>query len=73
MAGETGNLGTYVSDIASVERKVSVALLDTVEEVEHSECLDSEQRAEIYTILQTLKAETKAHEPLIEKLASRLK
>ncbi|HUT61049.1 MAG TPA: hypothetical protein VNA25_24645 [Phycisphaerae bacterium] len=65
----TGN-GQYVSaDIplaaAHVEDELARSLSRTSRQVAQAECFDDEQRAEVYTILQALRADTNAHQELL--------
>ncbi len=64
-------LGSYQKEIAAaagVEDQLAATLSCTSDELNHMECLDEEQRAEIYTILQTLKSDTQAHRAVAGKL-----
>ena len=42
----------------------------TKREVQHTECLDGEQRAEVYTILDALKNDTDAHREVVGRWIS---
>ncbi len=47
------------------------SLLDsTSREIAHSECLESEERAEVYTILEIIKADTHRHRQIIGRYVS---
>ena len=52
-------------DLARIEQ----GLVDTVQaaarEVQHTECLDDEQRAEVYSILHALRNDTEAHRQIV--------
>jgi len=64
----TGAMGNYKADMetmARLENQLAAVLGATAEEVDHMECFDEEQRAEIYTILQTLKTDTSQHRALL--------
>lgn len=50
---------------AALEEELSDALRRTAEEIAHAECLDEEQRAEVYTILDTLRADTRMHRRVV--------
>ena len=50
-----------MSQAARLESRLADALTDTAEEVARTECFDSEQRAEVYAILDTLRADSQAH------------
>ncbi len=71
-----GAEGQYVSDVAGIHRledKLAATLIKTADEVAHSECFDAEQRAEVYTILEALKANTETHRAMAKQLAVKLK
>ena len=61
-----------VSALRSVEEQLAATLAETAEEFAHVECLDTEQRAEIYAILEMLKVDTDAHRALIDVLKRQL-
>lgn len=48
-----------------LEDELSDAIRRTAEEIAHAECLDEEQRAEVYTILDTLRADTQTHRRVV--------
>ena len=48
-----------------LEEELSVSIRRTTEEMAHAECLDEEQRAEVYTILETLRSDTKTHRQVV--------
>ena len=62
MAGEAAN---SISAIANVEAQIAAALAATANEVARAECFDTEQRSEIYAILQTMKNDCEAHRSLV--------
>ena len=64
---------TDVAQMASLEDKLAATLTETADEVARSECFDAEQRAEVYTILKTLKANTETHRAMVKLLAGKLK
>ena len=45
----------------SAEEKLAISLGTTKRELAHAECFDDEQRAEVYTILETLESDGNAH------------
>ncbi|MCE5277384.1 MAG: hypothetical protein ABFD92_12220 [Planctomycetaceae bacterium] len=48
-----------------------VSLLDsTSREIAHSECLESEERAEVYTILEIIKSDTRRHRQMVGRYVS---
>jgi len=55
-----------------VEAGIVQALSDSADELAHSECFDQEQRAELYTILESIKADTANHQKMIDLLAAKL-
>ncbi len=65
MTAVKDNSGRIFSDLARIEQ----GLVDTVQaaarEVQHTECLDDEQRAEVYSILHALKNDTEAHRQIV--------
>ena len=48
-----------------LEEQLSDALRGAAEEVAHAQCLDEEQRAEVYTILDALRADTQTHRRVV--------
>jgi hypothetical protein len=62
-----------VAKMASLENGLAAMLMQASYEVARSECLDVEQRAEVYTILKTLKANTETHCAMVRQLARQLK
>ena len=58
--------------IAGMENQLVDKLGEAKREVAHAECFDSEQRAEVYTILDALEADTNAHKKAINTLQLRL-
>jgi len=73
MSGADGQEGTETARIAAMEDRLAATLMTTAHEVAHAECFDSEQRAEVYAILETLKANTETHRAMIELLARKIK
>ena len=64
----TNLFGRYlseVSDAAKLERQLSLALGQYVDDLAHAECFDTEKRSELYTILSTLRSETIAHNEML--------
>ena len=59
-----------VAALAGMERQLAETLVRTAGEVSHIQCLDNEQRAEIYAILQALKLDTEAHHSLASMLST---
>ena len=59
------NSAHLFGDLARIEQE----LVDTVQaasrEVQYTECLDDEQRAEVYSILHALRNDTEAHRQIV--------
>ena len=70
MSGLQGEFVTQLSAVAGMEDQLVATLARAANEVAHSECFDSEQRAEVYTILDTLKADTAAHKSAVGQWVS---
>jgi len=71
-SGHSGVRGNFQA-AANVEEQLAATLMATSEEIAHSDCLDVEERAEVYTIVQAILADTHVHRRTIELLAGRLK
>ena len=56
------------SAVRTIEAQLESALREVVDEIERVECFDSEQRAEVYTILQAMLSDCRAHRAVIERL-----
>ena len=65
MSGTFGNYHSDVSNVAGIEQQLALTLSIAAKAVDHMDCFDSEQRSEIYTILQTLRQDTAAHCTLV--------
>ena len=65
-----GNAAADASNVVSLEDRLAATLDETSREVAHTECFDPEQRAEIYTILAILKADTNAHRETVGRYVS---
>ena len=65
MTSASDNSGHLLGDLARIEQ----GLVDTVQaasrEVQYTECLDDEQRAEVYSILHALRNDTEAHRQIV--------
>jgi hypothetical protein len=55
-----------------LERKLEAILVQTAREIAHTECLDPEQRAEVYTIVESLQHDTATHHAMAEKVVRHL-
>ena len=71
MQGQGSVQGT-VQALAGVESQLSAILTATSDEIAHSECLDVEDRAEVYAILGAIQADTEVHRQAINLLSHRL-
>lgn len=56
-----------------IEEQLAVKIGETSNEVAHTECFDTEERAEVYSILEALKLGTEAHRTQVKLLAKRLR
>ncbi len=65
-----GNLSADTPNVAGMEDKLMATLVETSREVSHTESFDPEQRAEVYTILEILRADMDAHRKIIGRYAS---
>lgn len=63
---------TDMQQMTALEDGLAATLTETADDIAHSECFDYEQRAEVYTILRTLTANTEQHRAMAEILAARL-
>lgn len=70
MSGAPGSYASDVSNVARFEKQLATALGRSVDELDHAECFDFEQRSELYTILHTLKSETDAHCAMVGRWVS---
>jgi len=65
--------GSQTSALVQLEAELANALLQVAEDIEHAECFDEEERAEVYTILRAMLADSKVHRDLLEKLGQHLR
>jgi hypothetical protein len=56
-----------MSAIARLEDKLAAELIIAAGAVSRADCFDHEQRAELYAILEALKADTQAHRTVVGK------
>jgi hypothetical protein len=73
MAEAKAMASTYVAEMGLLADKLNATLTETSDDVAHTESFDPEQRAEIYTILDTLKANSETHRAMVKLLIRRLK
>jgi len=59
----------HLSDLVKVENDVAEILEEMSYELEHLECFDREQRAELHTILRAIQADTRTHHDIVSSLA----
>ncbi|MHC4561508.1 MAG: hypothetical protein ACYS8X_01910 [Planctomycetota bacterium] len=59
------------SAIRAIEDQLAATLTETADEIEHSECFDSEERSEVYTILKAMLSDSTEHRDLLTRLAAR--
>jgi hypothetical protein len=59
--------------MTSLEKGLAVTLTQTSKEIAHSECLDIEQRAEVYSIIEAIRANSQTHQAVVRQLAEKLK
>ncbi|HOD80392.1 MAG: hypothetical protein BWX88_01556 [Planctomycetes bacterium ADurb.Bin126] len=62
--------GADVSGMVGLEDQLAAALSKAANEMARLECIDNEQRSEIYTILQAMQADTEAHRSLVGQWVS---
>ncbi|MBT3200932.1 MAG: hypothetical protein HN350_13575 [Phycisphaerales bacterium] len=65
MTSVNNNSGGLFSDLARIEQGLVDTVLAASKEVGYTECLDDEQRAEVYSILHALRNDTEAHQQLV--------
>ena len=68
-----GQAAGGVTGMTSMEDGLRAALLETADEVAHAECFEPEQRAEVYTILKTLRTNTDTHRAMVELLSHKMR
>ena len=56
----------------SLEDDLAALLAEAADEVSRAECFDEEQRAEVYTILNTLQADAEIHRGIVHLLHQRI-
>jgi hypothetical protein len=60
---------TELSEINELQEQLTAMLVETLDEVQHIDCLDHEQRAEVYTILKALQADARLHSRVLSVLS----
>ena len=54
-----------LADLPRIEQELVDTVQAASQEVRYSECLDEEQRAEVYSILHALRSDTEAHRRIV--------
>jgi hypothetical protein len=57
--------GHLFGDLARIEQGLVDTVQATAREVKYTECLDDEQRAEVYSILHAMRNDTEAHRQIV--------
>lgn len=70
MTGTDGTVSDRLSALAEVEDKLAAALSETAGDVARSECFDTEQRAEVYAILDAMRSDIEVHRASVGKWVS---
>ncbi|MCD6304586.1 MAG: hypothetical protein J7M21_06455 [Planctomycetes bacterium] len=61
-----------VEAAVGAESRLMAILSAASREIDHSECLDAEDRAEVYAIIKAISSDTQAHRRAVELLYRRL-
>jgi hypothetical protein len=72
MAGAYRPVAGSVRAVEGMEDRLADTLTAASDEIAHSECLDPEQRAEVYAILDAIQADTKDHRKTITLLSRKI-
>jgi hypothetical protein len=72
MMPDQSGLQGNIQAVATMENRLASSLTATSSEVAHSEYLSVEQRSEVYSILEALRADTEHHKKAIRLLAGGL-
>jgi hypothetical protein len=72
MTGIQGSSPSDVSALTSLEEQLAAQLYVTADEISRAECFDDEQRSEVYTILETLQADSQAHRAAVKLISHRI-
>ena len=59
-----------MSRMARIEEDLAAAIEQAADQIAHAECFDLEQRAEVYSILHALQADSAAHRQLLGQWVS---
>ena len=72
MTSAYGGIPGSVRALVGIERQLASTLSAASDEIAHSECLDVEQRAEVYAILEAIQADSEAHRKAISLICHRI-
>ena len=72
MTPAPGNTPADTSKLVNLEAQLAASLTEAADEIAHTETLDPEQRAEIYTILEAMKLDAESNRGLMKLLASKV-
>ena len=59
-------ISSETSSLRALEADLAAALGETIDDIEHADCLDPEQRAEVYTILKAMLTDAANHGSVLE-------
>jgi hypothetical protein len=59
-----------IAGVVRIEEQLAAALVTTSINIEHVDCLDEEQRSEIYTILHALRSDNEQHRQIVGQWVS---
>ena len=59
-------LSSETSSLRALEADLAAVLGETIDDIEHVECFDAEQRAEVYTILTAMLTDAAKHGSVLE-------
>jgi len=59
------------TSLRDLEADLTSSLIETIEEIDHAESLDAEQRAEVHTILRAMLTDAVKHRALLEHWLAR--
>jgi len=59
-------ISSETSSLRALEADLAAVLGETIDDIERADCLDSDQRAEVYTILKTMLTDAANHGSILE-------
>ena len=65
-------ISSETTSLRALEADLAAALGETIDDIEHVDCLDPEQRAEVYTILKTMLTDAANHGSVLEAWISQV-